>query len=104
MSGGERWAHTGDVSITESDAFPLQNTCGNYLIISTHIFFNTDLGGCHNNGGCEFMCVETVMSYYCTCKPGYQLTSDLHSCQDVDECEQNNPCPTYCENSPGSFE
>ncbi|XP_033742072.1 fibrillin-2-like [Pecten maximus] len=40
-------------------------------------------------GGCEDICINVIGSYYCKCttKEGYQLSSDMHNCTDLDECE-----------------
>ena len=32
------------------------------------------------NGGCEYICTDTIFSYECSCRQGYQLTSDQHTC------------------------
>ena len=34
-----------------------------------------------DNGGCEQVCISTEGSYTCDCRPGYTLTTDLHTCQ-----------------------
>ena len=42
----------------------------------------TDVNECRvNNGGCDHGCINTVSSYYCTCRTGYNLQSDKHSCK-----------------------
>ncbi|XP_063047006.1 EGF-containing fibulin-like extracellular matrix protein 1 [Engraulis encrasicolus] len=53
---------------------------------------------------CMHRCVNTVGSYYCECDTGYKLSSNNHSCVDVDECgTDNNPCEHQCYNLMGSF-
>lgn len=32
------------------------------------------------NGGCAQNCVNTIATYYCTCRTGYSLASDKHAC------------------------
>ncbi|XP_035249963.1 growth arrest-specific protein 6 [Anguilla anguilla] len=45
-----------------------------------------DINECDkNNGGCEHECNNTVGSYRCFCRPGYELFH-RHACTDVDEC------------------
>ena len=39
----------------------------------------TDIDECkQGNGGCEHTCTNTIGSYYCTCKTGYQLSKGKH--------------------------
>jgi len=55
------------------------------------------------NGGCQYQCVDTTGSYYCSCPTGFTLAYDLHGCEDVDECDFN-PCSgTTCVNTYGSY-
>ena len=92
-----------------------------------------DINECaSDNGGCDHTCTNTKGSYYCTCKSGYELHSDEHSCNgrlcyfqwinsamtsmlndvsifiyhvDVNECDQKNGgCEQNCGNTEGSFE
>jgi len=47
-----------------------------------------------NHGGCEFSCNNTESSYYCSCRSGYRLAADKHSCEDIDECQTlTHQCP-----------
>ena len=34
-----------------------------------------------NNGGCEGECCNTIGSYYCKCKPGFELSEDGKRCK-----------------------
>ncbi|XP_035688625.1 neurogenic locus notch homolog protein 1-like [Branchiostoma floridae] len=57
-----------------------------------------------NNGGCEHSCENTVGSYRCTCRTGYQLYGSRY-CRDVNECSSNNGgCDHNCENTDGSYD
>ncbi|XP_078687224.1 uncharacterized protein LOC144919610 [Branchiostoma floridae x Branchiostoma belcheri] len=71
---------------------------------STGIQVCEDIDECSkNNGGCEHDCVNTVGSYHCTCRTGYQL-SGTHNCTDVDECASlDGGCDHDCVNTEGSF-
>ena len=45
------------------------------------IFLILDIDEClTNKGGCEYSCTNTVGSYICQCKSGFQLDSDGHGC------------------------
>ncbi|CAH1271562.1 FBN3 [Branchiostoma lanceolatum] len=63
-----------------------------------------DIDECnYNNGGCAHNCVNSIGSYHCTCRAGYQL-SGTHDCNDVNECaRQNGDCDHYCVNTEGSY-
>ncbi|XP_048589480.1 tolloid-like protein 1 isoform X2 [Nematostella vectensis] len=37
-------------------------------------------------GGCQHICVNTIGSYRCTCKPGFVLHPDQHSCKEASDC------------------
>ena len=41
---------------------------------------NEDQNECLGNHECQHDCVNTVGSYHCTCRPGYQLISDKKTC------------------------
>ena len=56
--------------------------------------------GVCSNGVCENM----MGTYQCICDLGYQQADGGSSCEDVDECANDNGgCDTLCINSPGSF-
>ncbi|XP_017138567.1 uncharacterized protein LOC108153239 isoform X2 [Drosophila miranda] len=58
-----------------------------------------------NNGGCSHRCENSQGSFKCACPAGYQLDSDLRTCQDVDECslDKENCLAGSCVNEPGGF-
>ncbi|KAG8302473.1 hypothetical protein J6590_031545 [Homalodisca vitripennis] len=59
-------------------------------------------GGCLPSS-CMDTCQETPLGPRCACYPGYQLSGDSRTCQDVDECALGIFCSQYCHNTPGSF-
>ena len=47
----------------------------------THSICCIDINECNtNNGGCEHFCTNTIGSYDCTCRVGYDLATDFHGC------------------------
>ncbi|NXG13882.1 VWCE protein, partial [Grallaria varia] len=55
---------------------------------------------------CQQRCHNSVGSYRCSCRPGFQLHGNRHSCLDVDECRRpgtRRSCQHSCHNIPGSF-
>ncbi|XP_020628103.1 tolloid-like protein 1 [Orbicella faveolata] len=49
--------------------------------------YYADEDECQNkNGGCEDKCVNTVGSYICSCREGFVLQKDKHSCKEVNDC------------------
>lgn len=50
------------------------------------IFLARILPSSADPSSCEHNCVNTQGSYRCTCRAGYRLHSDLHSCVPVIEC------------------
>ncbi|KAM9212162.1 hemicentin-1 [Dugong dugon] len=66
-----------------------------------------DIDECENRDTCQHECKNTVGSYQCICPPGYQLMLNGKTCQDVDEClEQNVRCGPnrMCFNMRGSYQ
>uniref|UniRef100_A0A8D0P2M9 Hemicentin-1 n=1 Tax=Sus scrofa TaxID=9823 RepID=A0A8D0P2M9_PIG len=65
-----------------------------------------DIDECENRDTCQHECKNTFGSYQCICPPGYQLMLNGKTCQDVDEClEQNVRCGPnrMCFNMRGSY-
>ena len=65
-------------------------------LIDVHeLYFLSDADECRiNRGGCEFSCNNTEASYFCSCRSGYSLAADKHSCDDINECQTKaHHCP-----------
>jgi sugar lactone lactonase YvrE len=56
------------------------------------------------NGGCSDTCVDTPSSYVCTCPTNFKLSNDSLSCEDIDECADENKCNQNCVNLYGDYE
>ncbi|XP_004706727.1 hemicentin-1 [Echinops telfairi] len=66
-----------------------------------------DVDECEHRDACQHECKNTFGSYQCICPPGYQLMVNGKTCQDVDEClEQNVHCGPnrMCFNTRGSYQ
>ncbi|XP_026558988.1 hemicentin-1 [Pseudonaja textilis] len=66
-----------------------------------------DIDECENRGVCQHECRNTLGSYQCFCPSGYRIMPNGKTCQDVDEClEQNIYCgPNHmCFNMKGSYQ
>ncbi|RXG61745.1 Growth arrest-specific protein 6, partial [Armadillidium vulgare] len=57
----------------------------------------------HNNGGCQQICHNYPTKVKCSCKIGFKLSTNGISCEDVNECENEEICQHYCENIKGSY-
>lgn len=64
---------------------------------------------CGSNNFCHHICHEPEYPEFpvkCSCRSGYALSSDGHSCKDIDECmtgTHNCPKTHYCHNQPGDY-
>ncbi|ELU08192.1 hypothetical protein CAPTEDRAFT_209122 [Capitella teleta] len=60
----------------------------------------------HENGGCDHECEEDKDDEWCSCREGFNIsTDDWRKCVDINECEDNThnkDCHT-CENTEGSY-
>ncbi|KAG5850585.1 hypothetical protein ANANG_G00084020 [Anguilla anguilla] len=66
-----------------------------------------DINECENSDTCQHECTNTPGSYKCLCPHGYRLMTNGKTCQDVDEClEQNIQCGSnrMCFNMRGSYQ
>ncbi|XP_055516059.1 hemicentin-1-like [Leucoraja erinacea] len=66
-----------------------------------------DINECQTWNFCQHDCRNTAGSYKCLCPPGYRLLANGRSCQDIDECrEQNIKCGLnqMCFNTRGSHQ
>ncbi|CAL1286687.1 unnamed protein product [Larinioides sclopetarius] len=65
-------------------------------------------GNCGADNPCDQKCEEIGLGFRCSCYPGYKLTADLRTCEDIDECllEAHNcdPATETCLNSIGGFQ
>lgn len=54
--------------------------------------------------GCTQKCNNNVGSYTCSCNPGYRLSQNQQTCDDIDECVENqDSCQQKCHNIVGSY-
>uniref|UniRef100_A0A1X7VD60 EGF-like domain-containing protein n=1 Tax=Amphimedon queenslandica TaxID=400682 RepID=A0A1X7VD60_AMPQE len=61
---------------------------------------------CLGDNMCEQFCVydNYTKTENCSCQSGYDLSSNMANCTDIDECLETNPCTQICINTIGSFE
>ena len=62
-------------------------TCQGFIVLATskkYLILNEsllDINEClTDNGGCTQTCSNTAGSYKCSCKNGYKLSNDSHTC------------------------
>ncbi|XP_010131672.1 PREDICTED: LOW QUALITY PROTEIN: hemicentin-1-like, partial [Buceros rhinoceros silvestris] len=66
-----------------------------------------DIDECETRDTCQHECRNSLGSYQCTCPAGYRLMPNGKTCQDIDEClEQNINCGSnqMCFNMRGSYQ
>ena len=64
-----------------------------------------DVDECDETTNCQHTCQNTEGSFHCTCDEGYELSSDGYSCDDINECnQQNGGCEFGCRNTVGSYQ
>ncbi|KAL1426766.1 hypothetical protein MTO96_017995 [Rhipicephalus appendiculatus] len=56
-----------------------------------------------DNGGCSDICRDDPVGFHCECKPGFRLTEDGKTCDDIDECATPGSCSQTCINTKGGF-
>ncbi|XP_054275840.1 fibrillin-1-like [Macrosteles quadrilineatus] len=75
-------------------------------ICSCPEYFKTKTRNCESGGNlCSQLCTNNEESFICHCRDGYYLDSDLKSCLDIDECQEENICSSNktCINTEGSY-
>ncbi|XP_025078060.1 uncharacterized protein LOC112554482 isoform X2 [Pomacea canaliculata] len=54
---------------------------------------------------CNMLCINTYGSYECSCQEGYRLSTNGHSCTDINECvERTHDCQQICNNTAGGYQ
>ena len=69
-----------------SIGFPMLCYCSDSFEFTPPSLFFTDLNECINDNAtspCHQYCANTVGSYQCSCKVGYTLTADGHTCSET---------------------
>lgn len=57
-----------------------------------------------NNGGCQQLCrVDARGRARCQCREGYRLVPATGVCEDINECQVQQPCGQLCHNIEGSY-
>ena len=57
-----------------------------------------------DNGHCPQICIAGPEGARCGCKPGFLSVNGGQLCEDVDECQVDEPCSQLCTNTKGSYE
>ncbi|XP_053378543.1 uncharacterized protein LOC128548152 [Mercenaria mercenaria] len=67
--------------------------------------YNGELDKCRDGtANCNHICTNTPRSFKCSCRSGYSLDTDGHTCSDIDECLSGvAKCKQRCINTPGSY-
>ena len=57
---------------------------GNYQLFSTVFPLEIDINECNtNNGGCDHNCINTIGSYQCQCREGYETNNNGINCTGI---------------------
>ena len=53
-------------------------------LIAYYIIISSDINECRtSNGGCQYICLNTLGSYQCQCRTGYTLFSNGRTCEGI---------------------
>ena len=61
-----------------------------FLSTRTNFNFALDINECNNELTCQHGCTNLAGSYTCSCPKGYRLNIDGRTCEDIDECKEQN--------------
>lgn len=78
-----------------------KNDCGSYEDEPKELCHKNEC--LTRNGGCSDICRDDPIGYHCDCHPGFKLTSDNRTCDDINECEIVGTCSQKCTNTKGSY-
>ena len=96
------------------NSVPLLFWDGGWFISAAEVYWNSrktalfilDLDECSNASlnACTQKCNNNVGSFTCSCDSGYRLSKNQQTCEDRDECAENqDSCQQICHNNIGSF-